>query len=106
MGTKVDTRAITRYLRYLPKTEVDSYCRKCGMTDRERCALLDYTYNLVTQEDLCMRLGMSRSTFIRHEKILAVKLLRYMVSVGAIDEIVDGRKSVDGLVSDLVLFGK
>ena len=106
MGTKVDTRSIVRCLRYLPKSEVDSYCVGCGMTERERYALLDYIYNLVTQEDLCMRLGMSRSTFIRHEKVLAVKLLRYMVSVGAIDEIVDGRKSVDGLVSDLVLFGK
>lgn len=76
------------------------------MTDRERTALMDYIYSMVKQEDLCERLGMSRSTFIRHEKVLAVKLLRYMVSVGAIDEIISNRNVVDDIVPDLELFGK
>lgn len=75
------------------------------MTERERMALLDYIYAMVKQEDLCERLGMSRSTFIRHEKVLAVKLLRYMVSVGAIDEIVTNRNVVDDIVPNLELFG-
>ena len=106
MAANVDTRSLAKSLRYLPKIEVERYCNDCGMTERERYALLDYVYNFVKQEELCVRLGMSRSTFIRHEKILAIKLLRHMVSVGAIDEIVTGRNAVGDLVSDLKLFGK
>lgn len=106
MAANVDTRHLARSLRYLPRIEVERYCNDCGMTDRERSALLDYVYNFVKQEDLCARLGMSRSTFIRHEKVLAIKLLRYMVSVGAIEEIVAKRGEVGDLVTDLTLFGK
>ena len=106
MDAKVDTRKLVKSLRYLPKVEVERYCIDCGMTERERNALLDYIYCMVTQEYLCERLGMSRSTFIRHEKVLAVKLLRHMVSVGAVDEIVEGRKAVVALVPKIELFGR
>lgn len=106
MEAKVDTRKLAKSLRYLPQAEVDRYCTGCGMSDREKRALIDYLYNLVKQSDLCERLGMSRSTFIRHEKILAVKLLRYMVTIGAIENIVSRREEVGDLVSDLTLFGK
>ena len=106
MDAMVDTRKLVKSLRYLPKAEVERYCVACGMTERERFALLDYIYGLVTQECLCERLGMSRSTFIRHEKVLAVKLLRYMVSVGAVDEIVSNRAVVEEIVSRVELFGK
>lgn len=106
MEANVDTRKLAKSLRYLPKSELERYCADCGMTERERYALLDYIYSYVKQTELCERLGMSRSTFIRHEKVLAIKLLRYMVSIGAIDEIVANRSVVDGLVSSLELFGK
>lgn len=106
MEAKVDTRKLVKTLRYLPKVEVEGYCIACGMTEREESALLDYIYNMITQETLCDRLGMSRSTFIRHEKVLAVKLLRYMVSIGAIDEIVDNRKVVEQIVPKIELFGR
>ena len=106
MEAKVDTRKLAKSLRYLPKAEVDKYCTGCGMSDREKRALIDYLYNLVKQSDLCERLGMSRSSFIRHEKVLAIKLLRYMVSIGAIDEIVTHKSTVGDMVSDLELFGR
>lgn len=106
MGAKIYTRRLVKSLRYLPKTELEKYCIGCGMTERERTALLDYIYSMVKQEDLCYRLGMSRSTFIRHEKVLAVKLLRYMVSIGAVEEIVNNRMSVDNIVPELDLFDK
>ena len=106
MAANVETRKLVKSLRYLPRIEVERYCVDCGMTERERYALLDYVYNFVKQAELCERLGMSRSTLIRHEKVLAIKLLRYMVAVGAINEIVTKREEVGELVSDLTLFGK
>lgn len=106
MEVNVDTRMVVRTLRLLPRAEVERYCLACGMTERERYALLDYIYSMVTQEELCARLGMSRSTFVRHEKVLAVKLLRHMVSVGAVDEILSNRSAVDHLVPGLKLFGR
>lgn len=106
MDANVDTRELARTLRCLPRTEVEGYCRGCGMSTREMNALLDYIYCMVKQEDLSARLGMSRSTFIRHEKVVAVKLLRYMVKVGAIDDIICRREDVGDLVSGLRLFGK
>ena len=94
----VMTRRVSKELRYLPKSEVESYCRSCGMTEREISATVDYLYNLVKVNELCERLGISRSTFFRHEKVLAIRLLRWMVSNGKIEEIQNGEHKVDSLV--------
>lgn len=103
---KVNTRSLAKSLRYLPKSEVERYCSECGMDDAQVSAVIDYLYYNVTVDLLCMRFGISRSTFFEHEKVLAIRLLRYMVSIGAIDRIVQEREQASHLVKDLELFGK
>lgn len=56
MEANVDTRKLAKSLRYLPKSELERYCRNCGMTEREMFALLDYIYSCVKQTELCERL--------------------------------------------------
>ena len=103
---KVNTRSLAKSLRYLPKSEVERYCLECGMDDAQVSAVIDYLYYNVTVDLLCMRFGISRSTFFEHEKVLAIRLLRYMVSTGAIDRIIQGRDEIPKLVTGLELFGK
>lgn len=97
---------LAKSLRYLPKTEVEKYCTDCGMDRPQIDAVIDFLYYNVTVDLLCIRFGISRSTFFEHEKILAIRLLRYMVSINAIDRIVQGREEIANLVDGLELFGK
>lgn len=103
---RVNTRLLAKSLRYLPKSEVERYCKDCGMDEAQVSAVVDYLYYGVTVDLLCMRFGISRSTFFEHEKVLAIRLLRYMVSVGAIGRILQGREEINHIVEGLELFGK
>lgn len=78
----LDTRDFATKLRFLPRSEVEGYCKACGMDSRELSATLDYLYCHIKSDVIANRLGMSRSTFMRHKRILSIRLERYIRNNG------------------------
>lgn len=63
-------------------------------------AIIDYLYYHIKIEVLCDRLNISRSTFTRHEKVLAVRLLRYLIRNNIVEKIQEDFKRSSVYIAD------